>query len=104
MDDWINCLQTAAKDAIYADQNPKPGSGPNKLQVGLLNLFKCDIQVIMVNNLFVQHDVSQEDTVNEFNLNKQINYEETPDPKQSISKIRELPGNDVCVDCKCKGN
>ncbi|RIA89125.1 hypothetical protein C1645_213938 [Glomus cerebriforme] len=79
MDDWINCLQTAAKDAIYADQNPNHVPGPNSSQ-----------------------DISQEDTVNEFNLHKQINDEETPNSKQSISKIRELPGNDVCVDCKCK--
>ncbi|CAB5179215.1 unnamed protein product [Rhizophagus irregularis] len=79
MDDWINCLQTAAKDAIYADQMPKPVSDPNKLQ-----------------------GISQEDAANEFNLNKKINDEETLNSKQSISKIRELPGNDVCVDCKCK--
>ena len=40
----------------------------------------------------------------EFNLNKQVNNEETQNPKQTISKLRELPGNDVCVDCKIKGD
>ncbi|GET02868.1 arf-GAP with coiled-coil, ANK repeat and PH domain-containing protein 2 isoform X2 [Rhizophagus clarus] len=79
MDDWINCLQTAAKDAIYADQMPKLISDSNNLQ-----------------------GISQEDTANEFNLNKKVNDEETLNSKQSISKIRELPGNDICADCKCK--
>lgn len=103
MDDWINCLQTAAKDAIYADQMP-PVSDSNKLQVGFWNLSKYNyIFVNGNNNLFVQ-GISQEDTANEFNLNKNINDEETLNSKQSISKIRELSGNDVCVDCKCKGN
>ncbi|CAI2170724.1 1787_t:CDS:10 [Funneliformis geosporum] len=76
LDDWINCLQAAATNAIYADQ--KPNSERN-LQ-----------------------EVSQEDMDNEFNLNKQMTNEETQLSKQSISKIRELPGNDICVDCKTK--
>lgn len=42
MDDWINCLQKAAKDAIYADQMPKLVSDSNNLQVGFLNLSKYD--------------------------------------------------------------
>ena len=55
MEDWINCLQAAAKHAIYADQKPKPVSGPSKLQVSLelLYLFKDKISVIIVNNLFI---------------------------------------------------
>ncbi|CAG8732712.1 10383_t:CDS:2, partial [Funneliformis mosseae] len=78
MDDWVNCLQAAAKNAIYADQKPNLSSGQSNLQA------------------------SQEYMDNEFNLNKQLNNEETQISKQSISKIRELPGNGNCVDCKIK--
>ncbi|KAG9291726.1 hypothetical protein G9A89_012011 [Geosiphon pyriformis] len=80
MDDWVQCLQTAAKDALYAGQSPT-------------NSDRDDGEV---------NELSQYEVVNGNDLpeeNGAING--TPkNLRPSIQQIIDLPGNQICVDCK----
>ncbi|CAG8644962.1 4399_t:CDS:10, partial [Racocetra fulgida] len=80
MEDWIYCLQTAAEEALYTNQMPKfDSSGMGKL-------------------------ISQDTQRNDINSNNQVNYDSSQSIQQSILRIKQLPGNECCVDCKSKGN
>ncbi|CAG8632995.1 513_t:CDS:10, partial [Racocetra persica] len=78
MEDWIYCLQTAAEEALYTNQMPKfDSSGMGKL-------------------------ISQDTQRNDIYSNNQVNYDSSQSIQQSILRIKQLPGNECCVDCKSK--
>ncbi|CAJ0896749.1 7908_t:CDS:10, partial [Entrophospora sp. SA101] len=80
MEDWMYCLQTAAKEALYSDRIPKSTYGDE--------LFNYDM-------------------IGDFNIkSKHIKEEEEEELQRihnSINKIKGFPGNSICADCKIKG-
>ncbi|CAG8470957.1 5444_t:CDS:10 [Ambispora leptoticha] len=76
MEDWVKCLQTAAKEAIYADQTPTSFEGDSEL-----------LQYELVNGNGHSIENGTSDSLQKTN-------------RPSIQQIMELPGNDICVDCK----
>ncbi|CAG8447502.1 11003_t:CDS:10 [Ambispora gerdemannii] len=83
MDDWVKCLQTAAKEAIYADQTPASFEGDSGEFNELLHY-----ELVNGNGHSIENGTN--DTSQKAN-------------RPSIHQIMELPGNDICVDCKSPG-
>ncbi|PKY49153.1 ArfGap-domain-containing protein [Rhizophagus irregularis] len=77
MRDWIYCLQTTAQDAIYSHQS---------------TMFNA-------NSSDQFQDVSRDELVNNHD---RINNESLNRTEKSMSRIKNLPGNDICADCKSK--
>ncbi|GBC05943.1 hypothetical protein RclHR1_06510010 [Rhizophagus clarus] len=76
MKDWIYCLQTTAQDAIY--------SGPGTTR-------------FIVNSSDQLQEVLRDEHVIDHN---RISNEGLDRTEKSILRIKKIPGNDVCVDCK----
>ncbi|CAG8438233.1 5506_t:CDS:10 [Acaulospora colombiana] len=84
MEDWIYCLQTAAKEALYSEQLPRMISGDTR-----------DSSVDNTLLSFQQENGNGEDA-----SKSQAANDRSQNSKHSIHQIKQVAGNGLCADCK----